>query len=124
MVSKVRAFACFGPQASEAVADSSDFLRKYPWPGRAISDTFNDSNHRKGSLAQKFMSAMKVVCGSTGHEEDLLDDDDETEEQSALYDQAEATAGRPFYWTRQLQRSFREELEKYALNAIGLLLSY
>jgi hypothetical protein len=55
---------------------------------------------------------MKVVCGRTGQEEDILDDD-EVEEQSVLFDQDDNESGRPFYWTRQLQQSFREELEKY-----------
>lgn len=54
---------------------------------------------------------MRVVCGRTGPEEDILDDDDD-DGQSILYDQTTSPDGRPFYWTRQLQRSFREELEK------------
>ncbi|KZP34488.1 hypothetical protein FIBSPDRAFT_9716 [Athelia psychrophila] len=96
--------------------DSSDFLRKHPWPGRAIADTFDDTNHRKGSLAKKFLNAMQVICGTTGHEEDLLDDgDDDDDEQSVLYDQSGSPTSRPFYWTKQLQRSFREELEKLVI---------
>jgi phosphatidylinositol 4-kinase type 2 len=94
-------------------ADASDFLRRYPWPGRAISDTFDDTTHRKGNFAKKFMSAMKVICGRTGQEEDLYDD--EIEEQSMFFDQDGLESGRPFYWTRQLQQSFREELEKYII---------
>lgn len=39
-------------------------------------------------------------------------DDDEIEEQSALFDQDEHDSGRPFYWTKHLQNSFRQELEK------------
>lgn len=96
----------------ELVVDASDFLRKHPWPGRAISDTFDDTTHRKGGFAKKFMSAMKVVCGRTGQEEDLFDDEEEAEEQAVLFDPDDNESGRPFYWTRQLQQSFREELEK------------
>jgi hypothetical protein len=95
----------------QRLLDASDFLRKHPWPGRAIADTFDDATHRKGGFAKKFMSAMKVVCGRTGQEEDLYDEDD-SEEQSVLFDQDGSDSGRPFYWTRQLQSSFREELEK------------
>jgi phosphatidylinositol 4-kinase type 2 len=57
------------------------------------------------------MSAMKVICGRTGQEDDLYDEDD-SEEQSMIFDQDGSDSGRPFYWTRQLQLSFREELEK------------
>jgi hypothetical protein len=53
---------------------------------------------------------MKVVCGRTGQEEDLYDD--EIDEQNVLFDQDDSDSGRPFYWTRQLQQSFWEELEK------------
>lgn len=95
----------------QVLLDASDFLRKHPWPGRAIADTFDDATHRKGNFAKKFMSAMKVVCGRTGQEDDLYDEDD-SEEQSLVFDEVAGDSGRPFYWTRQLQSSFREELEK------------
>ena len=52
------------------------------------------------------------MCGKTGDEEDLglLDDPDEDR---VLYDASEEEAGNhPFYWSEQLQQSFREELEK------------
>jgi hypothetical protein len=112
MVTKVRSIFSIKVRVKEGnSADASDFLRKHPWPGRAISDTFDDTTHRKGGFAKKFMSAMKVVCGRTGQEEDLFEDD-EIEEQSVLFDDE---SGRPFYWTRQLQQSFREELEKYVM---------
>ena len=92
-------------------ADASDFLRKHPWPGRAISDTFDDANHRKGGFTKKFMAAMKVICGRTGQEDELFDDDDDTEEQTVIFNH-DHVSDRPFYWTRQLQNSFRQELEK------------
>lgn len=54
---------------------------------------------------------MKIVCGRTGEEEDLYDD--EREEDHALYDASEDNdPNRPFYWSQALQQSFRQELEK------------
>ncbi len=95
---------------SDTLLDASDFLRKHPWPGRAISDTFDDDSHRKGSFYKKFLGALKVVCGKTGAEEDYDDDDDA--DRSMLYDRMESRSGQ-FYWTPALQDNFREELEKY-----------
>ncbi|KAF8844727.1 hypothetical protein BDN67DRAFT_674395 [Paxillus ammoniavirescens] len=93
--------------------DASDFLRKHPWPGRSIADTFDDSAHRKGSSTKKFLSAIKVICGKTG-DDDLEDED--PEEERALFDTTEeGDSGRPFYWSRALQQSFREELEKLVI---------
>ena len=92
--------------------DASDFLRKHPLPGRSIRDTFDDNTHRSGRLYKRFLTALKIVCGKTGDEEDLglLDDPDEDR---VLYDASEEEAGNhPFYWSEQLQQSFREELEK------------
>ena len=91
--------------------DASDFLRKHPWPGRAISDTFDDDSHRKGSLYKKFGGAVKVVCGRTGAEDDMYDEDDDADSRM-LYDRSESRSGEPFYWTPALQDNFREELEK------------
>ena len=92
------------------ILDASDFLRKHPWPGRAIADTFGDDTHRKGSVYKKFLGALKVVCGKTGVEEDFYDDDDDVDRR--LYDSSESRTGEPFYWTPALQDNFREELEK------------
>ncbi|EIW83022.1 hypothetical protein CONPUDRAFT_52541 [Coniophora puteana RWD-64-598 SS2] len=90
--------------------DASDFLRKHPWPGRSITDTFDDSNHRKGIASKKLLGALKIICGKTGEDDDLEDD---PEGERALFDASEGTDGsRPFYWSRALQQSFREELEK------------
>lgn len=58
------------------------------------------------------MSAVNVVCGKTGAEEEVYDDDDENDDR-ILYDASEDRSGQPFYWTPGLQDSFREELEKY-----------
>ncbi len=92
--------------------DASDFLRKHPWPGRAISDTFDDSTHRQGGVSKRFFSALKVICGRTGDSEDVFDDP-EYEDEQILFDEAEDTdPNRPFYWSPTLQQSFREELEK------------
>jgi hypothetical protein len=93
--------------------DASDFLRKHPWPGRSIADTFDDSSHRKGLPTKRFLSALKIICGRTG-DEDI--DDEDPEEERALFDVTEDNeSGRPFYWSRALQQSFREELEKLVI---------
>lgn len=93
--------------------DASDFLRKYPWPGRAIADTFDDSSHRHGALSKRIMNTLKIVCGRTGDIEDVYDDPDYDDER-VMYDASESNdSERPFYWSQTLQKSFREELEKY-----------
>ncbi|EIN11984.1 hypothetical protein PUNSTDRAFT_83863 [Punctularia strigosozonata HHB-11173 SS5] len=93
--------------------DASDFLRKHPWPGRAISDTFDDSNHRTGNISKRFMSALNIICGKTGGEDDAYD---EADDDRVLYDATEeANVNRPFYWSESLQQSFREELEKLVI---------
>ena len=90
--------------------DASEFLRRHPWPGRSLTDTFDDSPHRKGLPTKKFFSALKIICGKTGAEE--LEEED-PEEERVLFDVTEESdSGRPFYWSRALQQSFREELEK------------
>ncbi|KAF8993668.1 phosphatidylinositol 3 and 4-kinase-domain-containing protein [Cyathus striatus] len=95
--------------------DASDFLRKYPWPGRAIADTFDDSTHRQGNLSKRVLGALKVICGRTGDAEDLFDES-EYEDEQVLFDATENDgAERPFYWTQTLQYSFREELEKLVI---------
>ncbi|KAF5317154.1 hypothetical protein D9611_003908 [Ephemerocybe angulata] len=95
--------------------DASEFLRKHPWPGRAISDTFDDSNHRHGSFSKRFLGALKIICGRTGETEDAYDEADFEEEQ-VLYDATEEhDVQRPFYWSQSLQQSFRDELEKLVI---------
>ncbi|KAG6880346.1 hypothetical protein C0992_011097 [Termitomyces sp. T32_za158] len=95
--------------------DASDFLRKYPWPGRAIADTFDDSSHRHGALSKRIMNTLKIVCGRTGDIEDVYDDPDYDDER-VMYDASESNeSGRPFYWSQTLQKSFREELEKLVI---------
>ncbi|KAK0504617.1 phosphatidylinositol 3 and 4-kinase-domain-containing protein [Armillaria luteobubalina] len=91
--------------------DASEFLRKYPWPGRAIADTFDDSTHRQGSVSKRLLSAIKVICGKTGDPEDVYED----YEEERLFDATEADPQTPFYWTPSLQQSFREELEKLVI---------
>ncbi|KAJ8514452.1 hypothetical protein ONZ45_g8016 [Pleurotus djamor] len=94
--------------------DASDFLRKHPWPGRAISDTFDDSTHRRGGVTKRFSGALNVICGRTGEVEDY--DDMEYEDGQNLFDEGEdADPNRPFYWSPLLQQSFREELEKLVI---------
>ncbi|KAI0088026.1 phosphatidylinositol 3 and 4-kinase-domain-containing protein [Irpex rosettiformis] len=94
--------------------DASDFLRKHPWPGRAISDTFDDSNHRKRNWSAKAWNTMKILCGKTGVEEDFMEDEDR-EDERVLFDATEALPNQPFYWSPPLQDSFREELEKLVI---------
>lgn len=92
------------------MSDSSDFLRKHPWPGRSIRDTFDDSTHRTGRFTKRFLTALKIVCGRTGDEEDV--DIYDPDEERALFDASEDATDQPFYWSGILQQSFREELEK------------
>ncbi|GJE94494.1 hypothetical protein PsYK624_106640 [Phanerochaete sordida] len=95
--------------------DSSEFLRKYPWPGRAISDTFDDDTHRKRKWSKKFWAAAKIVCGKTGAEDEGWDEE-EREEERMLFDASEnITDSEDFYWTPGLQDNFREELEKLVI---------
>lgn len=92
--------------------DASEFLRKHPWPGRAISDTFDDSSHRKRNWSKKFWATMKIVCGKTGVEDEILDED-EREDERVLFDATEnMSSNQEFYWSQGLQDNFREELEK------------
>lgn len=89
--------------------DASVFLREHPWPGRSISDTFDDENHRSGVAMKRVMGALQIVCGRTGEEEELHEEDEEDEQIRALYDVEET---RDFYWSLALQQDFRLELEK------------
>lgn len=91
--------------------DASEFLRKHPWPGRAISDTFDDSSHRRGGVSKKFLTTMKIICGKTGEDEDMFDEEDR-EDERVLFDVTESHTDTPFYWSPALQDNFREELEK------------
>ncbi|KAF8070167.1 phosphatidylinositol 3 and 4-kinase-domain-containing protein [Lyophyllum atratum] len=94
--------------------DASDFLRKHPWPGRAIADTFDDSSHRQGNISKRFLNTFKIVCGRTGDIEDVYDPD--YDDERAFYDSSESNiVQRPFYWSKTLQKSFREELEKLVI---------
>jgi phosphatidylinositol 4-kinase type 2 len=96
-------------------SDASIFLREHPWPGRAISDTFDDSTHRTGGASKKCLTALGVICGRAG---DLEDDDDYDERLiQGRYSAIPASKGdsidhNRFVWTPALQQNFREELEK------------
>lgn len=93
-------------------SDASDFLRAHPFPGRSISDTFDDSTHRTGGATKRFLSALQVICGRTG-DEDVIDDDEDDERVFGGHPSFEGGAERrPFYWSGILQQEFREELEK------------
>ncbi|KAF8658260.1 hypothetical protein AX16_002036 [Volvariella volvacea WC 439] len=93
--------------------DASEFLRKHPWPGRAIADTFDDSNHRQANLSTRVLNALKIVCGRTGDPEDVYDEAEDDDRM--LFDSSESDIQRPFYWSQALQQSFREELEKLVI---------
>jgi phosphatidylinositol 4-kinase type 2 len=98
---------------TDGITDASDFLRKHPWPGRAIADTFDDNSHRRGAYIKRMMSALSIVCGRTGEDDESWTYDGEEDEERVLYDASETSAPRGFYWSEALQDSFREELEKY-----------
>ncbi|KAJ7178533.1 phosphatidylinositol 3 and 4-kinase-domain-containing protein [Mycena crocata] len=96
--------------------DASEFLRKHPWPGRAIADTFDDSTHRQGGVTKRFLSALKIVCGRTGEADEEIYEEADYEDERVLFDVTEAgDSNRPFYWSQALQQSFREELEKLVI---------
>lgn len=94
--------------------DASEFLRKHPWPGRAISDTFDDDTHRKRKWSKKFWATMNIVCGKTGVEDETWDEE-EREDERVLFDATENVSNSEFYWTSGLQDTFREELEKLVI---------
>lgn len=55
---------------------------------------------------------MKIVCGKTGVEDEMLDED-EREDERVLFDATEnISSNEGFYWSQGLQDNFREELEK------------
>jgi phosphatidylinositol 4-kinase type 2 len=91
-------------------ADASDFLRKNPFPGRAIAETYADDPHRHKTKAKGFMNVLRICCGRTGDDDDFYDE--ENEHDHRLFDVSEGLGNRPFYWTTSLQDSFRAELEK------------
>lgn len=101
--------------------DASEFLRRHPWPGRAISDTFNDSNHRHGNISKRLLHTLNIMCGKTGDGDELYDEAD-YEDERVLFDATESPDVQgQFYWTQSLQQSFRQELEKYALLGVFLI---
>ncbi|PFH51476.1 hypothetical protein AMATHDRAFT_142297 [Amanita thiersii Skay4041] len=93
--------------------DASEFLRKHPWPGRSISDTFDDSTHRQGNFSKRFLNTLKIICGKTGDTDELYDES-EYDDERVLFDATEDSQ-QPFYWSLGLQQDFREELEKLVI---------
>ncbi|KAF8492299.1 phosphatidylinositol 3 and 4-kinase-domain-containing protein [Gautieria morchelliformis] len=106
---KIGSMQCF----LNGYQDASEFLRAHPVPGRSISDTFDDSSHRTGGATKRCLSALQVICGRTG-DEDLIDDEDDDERSYGWYPNLEDGSER-FHWTKLLQQDFREELEKLAI---------
>ncbi|KDQ15258.1 hypothetical protein BOTBODRAFT_31921 [Botryobasidium botryosum FD-172 SS1] len=111
---KIGSMQCF----QHGYQDASVFLRKHPWPGRSISDTFDDSTHRTGTAHKRFLNALGVCCGKTGEPED---EEDYLEEGGLSQRARERESSRgvtpspgdgSFSWTPALQQNFREELEK------------
>ncbi|THH04986.1 hypothetical protein EW146_g10024 [Bondarzewia mesenterica] len=101
-----------GKPLPEKIGSMQYFLHGYQ--GRSIADTFDDSTHRKGNFTKRFLGALKIVCGKTGAEDDMYDDD--VEDERVLFDATESNnSDRPFYWSPALQQSFREELEKLVI---------
>ncbi|KAG8835311.1 phosphatidyl inositol kinase [Serendipita sp. 399] len=90
--------------------DASIFLRTNPWPGRPISETFDDETHRSGITTKRILGALNLLCGRTGEEEEESDLDDD--QLRTLYGQPDST---DFYWSLALQQDFRLELEKLVI---------
>lgn len=97
--------------------DASIFLREHPWPGRSISDTFDEETHRTGTATKRFMSGINLMCGRTGEEDEMEEVDEEDEQRRAMYDTSEST---DFYWSLALQQDFRLELEKLIILGMRL----
>lgn len=93
------------------MTDASDFLRKHPWPGRSIADTWNEDDHRQGRTSKRCFNALGVLCGKAGGDFDDYDDDFDYE-QNADGGEEHAREDGSFSWTLALQQGFREELEK------------
>ncbi|CAE6483304.1 unnamed protein product [Rhizoctonia solani] len=91
--------------------DASDFLRKHPWPGRSIADTWNEDDHREGRHSKRCFNAMGILCGKAGGDYDDYDDGMDYEQNPHVTEAPTRTGGN-FVWTLALQQSFREELEK------------
>jgi len=66
---------------------------------------------------KRVMGALQIVCGRTGEENELHEEDEEDEQIRALYDVEDT---RNFYWSLALQQDFRFELEKLII--LGTLL--
>ena len=94
-------------------SDASEFLRRYPLPDRPISDTYDDSTHRRSNISKRFLSAVKVICGKTGGDGDgEYDYEDEEEEEQNLLGHRYTAGDDSFHWTPTYLQEFREELEK------------
>ncbi|KAJ1304736.1 hypothetical protein OPQ81_005874 [Rhizoctonia solani] len=91
--------------------DASEFLRKHPWPGRSIADTWDEDDHRQGRHSKRCFNALGVLCGKAGGDYDDYDDDMDYEQNPHANETPTRTGGN-FVWTLALQQSFREELEK------------
>lgn len=92
-------------------ADASEFLRKHPWPGRSIADTWNEDDHRQGRHSKRCFNALGILCGKAGGDYDDYDDDFDYQQNPGATEPQARTSGN-FAWTLALQQSFREELEK------------
>lgn len=106
---KIGSMQCF----MHGFQDASGFLREHPLPGRSIADTYDDSAHRTGNGgAKRFWSALSVICGKTGDEDSVYDDEPDNE---LLFDSSVDHSDHPFHWSPPLLQSFREELEKLVI---------
>jgi phosphatidylinositol 4-kinase type 2 len=97
--------------------DASVFLREHPWPGRSITDTFDDATHRSGTTSKRVLSAFNLLCGRTGEEDELDDGDMEDDQVRDMYEGSEPTG---FYWSQALQQDFRFELEKLIILGMAI----
>ena len=101
--------------------DASEFLKIYPWPGRAMRDTLdldgnaNRSRRKKGNWTRKF----RLLCGAAGVDDDSDDEQDDNgsieagneDESAARRDSMKDGFVPPdFSWTKELMADFRLEL--------------
>ncbi|KAK4703957.1 phosphatidylinositol 4-kinase type 2, partial [Phenoliferia sp. Uapishka_3] len=97
--------------------DASDFLRKYPYPGRPLAQTLDPSPRRRKRIT--LFSPFRCLCGRAEAEEEDDPDGDGWgwggEDGGAVPRGVRREGGLPFKWTQEMMNSFREELEKLVI---------
>ncbi|KAL8290645.1 hypothetical protein RQP46_002903 [Phenoliferia psychrophenolica] len=106
------------PRTEVVDLNASDFLRKYPYPGRPLAQTLDPSPRRRRRMT--LFSPLRCLCGrAEAEEEDDPDDEDGWgwggEDGGAIPRGVKREGGELFKWTEDMTTSFREELEKLVI---------